>query len=168
MGTDLATGSVSFLFFFLFFCFQNIVAADDEFIGIQVNVGGTAQVATSDYAWMGTWIDSVGAEAVSKVNGGIDSTHVPLIGSDEGAGSENPATGTGDAGNANVVISGLNDTKYTFITVASSWEVQSEHFMLDVIAQTQVLEANDGITLMNEGASNFETNGLIYVEGYNA
>ncbi len=146
---------------------QNIIAGDDKYIYMQVNVGGTAQVATTDYAWMGDWIDSVGAEAVQKVNGGIDSTGFPLIGSDEGAASENPATGTGDSGFASVLISGLNDTTATYYEVNSMWDVQSETFTLRANGITLLQEACDGVTVLTE-SSNFETAGLIYVEGYNA
>ena len=144
-----------------------VPATDDGYLFLQKNVAGTAQVATTDYTWMGTWIDSVGAEAVSKVNGGIDSTGIPIIGTDEGAANENPGSGAGDSGSGVVYISGLNSAFETFFKVDSAWTNGAETFIANITGYTLVPEECDGVTLLIE-ADNFETNMTIYVEGYNA
>lgn len=147
--------------------FSNIVlSADDQWgCSIQVNVGGTAQTATTDYWWITNGLDNIAATEATAVTGDENDDQFYTIGSVAQAANENPGTDGGATSYAEVTIIGLNLAKPTYINSMATWFQGAAMFAHNHIGGAIAAEACDGITLNHEGATT--CTGQVYIMGLN-
>ncbi|KKL59570.1 hypothetical protein LCGC14_2214000 [marine sediment metagenome] len=142
-----------------------VMSADDQFMEFQFNVSGTAQTGSGDYWYIYTDNNNIGTTEATAVLGDESLEAIPLLGATEMAANENPGTDGGAVGYCEMTIMGLGLAKASFVNLTYTYHQGAAQFGSQLTGGTLVAEANDGITILVEGATT--VSGSIYIMGLN-
>ena len=139
--------------------------AQDQFLGMQLNVAGVAQTGAADYGFIQTGAHNIGAAETTVIVGDESHSIIDLFGGTAFGGTDNPGIDAGETCDGEITVFGLATTGKTKITGLLQFiSSDGEHIGYQLVASALVAEANDGFTFDWEGATEFAS-GSIYMFG---